>query len=124
MVPAAPLLPTTEPDSAVVAHRAGPAAVLVVEALGAVEVATPVVVELPAGAAPPVVVDDADEPDEQALSTVPLHRIAPATAATTTGLVTLIDRPPPSWARRLHHRGWCGTTASCRQYGSAAMPTS
>jgi len=36
MVPAAPLLPTTDPDSAEVAHRVGPAAV--VEVAGCDEV--------------------------------------------------------------------------------------
>ncbi len=106
MVPAAPLLPTTEPDSAAVAHRTGPAAALVVEALDDVVVTAPVVVEPLAVGGGPLVVVGVEDPDEQALKSMPLSRIAVINSvAITTGLDTLdtlIDRPRPSRARRLH----------------------
>jgi hypothetical protein len=78
MVPAAPLLPAIEPESAVVAHRAEPAAVLVLVPVALVEVevevdAVVVVVRPDVGR---VVVDDGDELEEQALSRAP-----PSTAA-------------------------------------------
>jgi len=102
MVPAAPLLPTTAAVSAAVAHRAGPAATVVV---GPVEVLPDVVwaeegrvvVDEPAeDADPPGGVDD--EFEEQATRRPPPPRMTATTVTTVlvrrSVLVLLIDRLP------------------------------
>ncbi len=91
MVPAAPLLPTTDPVSAVVVHRAGPAGVVDEDAEGDVDT----VVEL--GAA--VVLGDAvvlagDALDEHAPRTTP-----PMAAAITTPAPRAEARPDPGRRR-------------------------
>ena len=84
MVPAAPLLPTTEPDSAAEAHRAVPA-VVDVDPDGVVEAVVddeaPEVVVAP-------VVDVVDELEEQA------PRTAPPSATAATSPIRRACRPP------------------------------
>jgi hypothetical protein len=74
MVPAAPLLPTTVPDSAEVAHREGPGFAVVVGPLVDEDPADSPEGAVVDGAAE--VVDGAEDPDEQALSTDPVTTAA------------------------------------------------
>jgi hypothetical protein len=126
MVPAAPLLPTTEPERDDEVQRAGPTAAVVVGAPDDVDVVATVVVDVVVEAGAPVVVD-VDGLDEQALRTVPPTRAAATAAATTTGLVTLgtlIDRPRPSHPRRLRHPDGSERPGPRRQYGPTGRSTS
>jgi hypothetical protein len=105
MVPAAPLLPATDPESALEAHRAEPAVVLVAAAL--VEVGLVVVVLLPVVAG--AVVDGGDELEEQALSRAPPSPTAAAEATSTAVVLDgrlaihdprLFPGPGPHWTGR------------------------
>jgi hypothetical protein len=91
MVPAAPLLPTTEPVSAAVAHRTGPVATVVaVRPAGVVDVEMiEVEVEADPADADPEVVVGAGAFDEHAPSRPPPRTAATATMATVVALVVL-----------------------------------
>src|ERR1700680_4544879 len=99
MVPAAPLLPTTEPCSAAVAHRAVPADVVgeppVEEVVEVVDLAVVVGPELVVEGAD---VDDVDEPDEHAPSATPAARNAttrPPKRCFMIALLRIDGRPRP-----------------------------